>query len=263
MNLIPFEKLEASGNDFILFDCMEFEIVDLHDQKLMEHLCDRRFGIGADGVLAVYPHPSFDFEMKYLNSDGRFSSFCGNGSRAISLYCAEKFAKKELNFLARDGAHSSVIENNLVSVRMKNLSDFQDHPLGFFVDTGSPHLIQEVDHPESYNVVLEGRQLRQKFSQEGTNVNFIQLNEEGLFIRTYERGVEDETLACGTGITAAAYYFAIRNHKQGEVNVKVKSRGGDLTVSMIMDGRSAQQVILKGPAHRVFSGFIDVEKLKI
>jgi diaminopimelate epimerase len=253
--LIPFEKYEATGNDFIILDFFEFELFDLNNTDFIKSLCDRHFGIGADGLIALQKETDFDFRMKYFNSDGRKSSFCGNGSRASMQYMASKHSMKEFSFVAEDGPHKGSIQNDLVSVKMKDIISFQTTPYGKLIDSGSPHLIIEVENPWEYPVIEEGRRLRNLFGEDGVNVNFIHNSNSELKIATYERGVEWETLACGTGVTAAAYYKCLSDKLTGNLQVYVEAKGGALTVSLKLIDQTASDIWLTGKAKKVFSGF--------
>ena len=257
--LIPFEKYEATGNDFIIFDFFEFELFDLSDKDFIKSLCDRHFGIGADGLIALKKEEGLDFRMKYFNSDGRISSFCGNGSRASVKYMATKQSKKEFCFVAEDGLHLGRIKNDLVSVKMKDISSFQTTSYGKVIDSGSPHLIIEVANLVDFPVVEEGRKLRLLFGEDGVNVNFISKNDRGIQIATYERGVEWETLACGTGVTAAAYYFCLLDQLNGRHHVNIEAKGGPLNVSLNINEQTATDIWLNGGARKVFSGFYELE----
>ena len=260
MKILAFDKYEGAGNDFIILDFFAGESPDLNDQARMQRLCDRHFGIGADGIIALCPEEGWDFRMLYLNSDGRFSTFCGNGSRCISLFAHNKWKRDHFRFLAADGEHESEITGpGLVRVRMKDIKGMQQTRQGWLVDSGSPHLIREVENAFGHPVREEGRYFRQAFSEEGANVNFITQGEEGMLeIATYERGVEDETLACGTGIVASAYYKASMNGLTGHVVIPVRAKGGNLEVEMHLNNQAeASDVWLKGPARKVFSGFAE------
>ncbi|MBK9272011.1 MAG: diaminopimelate epimerase [Saprospiraceae bacterium] len=256
--ILPFEKYQAIGNDFIIFDCMEKDLIDYQDVILRRDLCDRRFGIGADGIIALTPSQQFDFKMLYYNSDGQPSSFCGNGSRCAISYMAGKLEKQELIFEAADGLHKGFYHGKEVSVQMRDIDQFEKTELGFFVFTGSPHLVIEVTDLENMDVQSVGRQIRNSYPKEGSNVNFIQNGPDGIKVRTYERGVEDETLSCGTGMTAAAYYCALKEPNQWAPQYIIHTKGGEAKVSMTISGQKASQVMLKGPAERVFSGFYDL-----
>ncbi len=258
MELIAFEKYEGAGNDFIILDFFHNEAIDLEDNEFMRRLCDRHFGIGADGIMALCPEEGLDFRMKYLNSDGNFSTFCGNGSRCISLYAFHKWGRKNFRFIAADGIHESVIvDNDTVRVKMKDIQTLEKTSNGILVQSGSPHLIFEVEDPLNYPIRDEGRFIRRAFSAEGANVNFVEIiNDHQIVMATYERGVEDETLACGTGIVAASYYL---NHKLGRPglrNTQIKVKGGELEVEMELNqALEASNIYLTGPARKTFSGF--------
>lgn len=252
---IPFEKYEATGNDFIILDFFEFEWIDLNDINLIKKMCDRHFGIGADGLIALCPEPGMDFKMNYYNSDGNPSSFCGNGSRASVRYMHSKQGKNNFSFTAFDGLHESYVKDQLVFVKMKDINGFESTPEGSLIQSGSPHLIREVTNPWVFEVNEHGRALRKKFDPDGVNVNFIEINQDILRIATYERGVEAETLACGTGVTASAYFAALKSKASGQFKQRIESKGGALEVQMDIAGSLATNIWLSGPAHQVFSGF--------
>lgn len=255
---IPFEKYEATGNDFIILDFFEFEWIDLNDINLIKHLCNRHFGIGADGLIALCPEPGMDFRMKYYNSDGNPSSFCGNGSRASVRYMQSKQGKNNFSFAAFDGPHESFVKNQMISVKMKDINGFESTPEGSLIQSGSPHLIREVINPWKFEVNEQGRALRKKFDPEGVNVNFIEIQSDILRIATYERGVEAETLACGTGVTASAYFAALKAEAKGHFKQAIESKGGPLEVQMDILGHNATNIWLSGPANQVFSGFYNL-----
>jgi diaminopimelate epimerase len=257
--LIPFEKYEATGNDFIILDFFEFTLFDLADTDFIKLLCDRHFGIGADGLIALQYENGFDFRMNYFNSDGRKSTFCGNGSRASIQYMASKHKKSDFSFIAQDGPHYGKVNDGLVSVKMKNIDSYQETPNGILIDSGSPHLIVEVKKPWEYPINEEGRRLRNLFGPDGVNVNFIEKSAKGLTIATYERGVEWETLACGTGVTAAAYYKCLSDKQSGSLFIEVDSKGGALHVNLNIHDKSATEIWLTGRARKVFSGFYEFE----
>jgi len=259
---LPFEKFQGTGNDFIILDFFEFEFLDLHQREFIERMCDRRFGIGADGLIAVCKEDGYDFRMKYLNSDGRFSTFCGNGSRCASAYVAQKLNLKTLNFIAADGPHSAWIKDNFVSVKMQDIQNYEQTPFGPLIQSGSPHLIREVPNPSMVDVFTQGKKLRYDFSSEGANINFVSNNNGFIQIATYERGVEDKTLSCGTGITASAYFYAVKNGVQGDIVQTIESEGGTLTVSLHLEGNIATNVILSGPAEWVYSGFYPMNRIR-
>ncbi|MBK9108123.1 MAG: diaminopimelate epimerase [Saprospiraceae bacterium] len=253
--MIPFEKYEATGNDFVLFDFFESEWFDINDHALIYNICQPHFGVGADGLLILKPHTSFDFEMLYYNADGNRSSFCGNGSRASVLYMANKQNKKELSFMAMDGPHLGILHNGVVSVQMKDIPNLVNHELGTIIESGSPHLMVEIDNPFESDINTEGQKIRRKFDPDGINVNFLKVEDDFITIATYERGVEAETLACGTGVTAAAYFANRKNNAQGQQTLKIKAKGGFLEVKMLLSGELATDIWLSGPSRKVYSGF--------
>ncbi|MBO3699454.1 diaminopimelate epimerase [Fabibacter sp. E12] len=221
-------------------------------------LCDRRFGVGADGVILIEEHGSADFEMIFFNPDGS-QSLCGNGSR-----CAVMFAnhlgmiQNETTFMAIDGLHQAYIEGGLVHLLMHEVSTYEKIGEDYLIDTGSPHYLKYVDNTESVDPVSEGREIRysDRFSNDGVNVNFLEkMSDDELKIRTYERGVEGETFSCGTGCTAAALSLGL---KTGTEQVKLNAVGGELKVSFKRDGEYFKDIYLIGPAERVFSGQISL-----
>jgi len=255
MDTIRFYKYQGTGNDFIMIDDRS-EKFNLEDHELIAHLCHRKFGIGADGLILIRNHSDADFEMVYYNSDGHLTSLCGNGSR-----CAVKFASQlgivndECTFMTVEGILEAKINAALVHIKMPDVSDVEVHPDHYFLYTGSPHHICFVDDIENHDVFNEGRKIRKgaPYFEEGSNVNFVEdLDKSEIFVRTYERGVEDETLSCGTGVTAAALVKAIDG---GTSPVKVKTLGGDLRVSFEKgESRSFRNIYLIGPAVKVFQG---------
>ena len=225
-------------------------------------MCDRRFGIGADGLMLLNTKTGYDFEMKYYNADGRESSMCGNGGR-----CLVKFAyhlgihKEKYHFKAIDGDHEAEIENSgIVRLRMKDVHEIQELNGDLIVDTGSPHYVTLVSDVMDYDVYKKGMEIRYSsvFSKEGINVNFVEQKGPGeIMVRTYERGVEDETLSCGTGVTASALSFPYLD--LGTNIVSVVTKGGALSVSYDRIGEhSFSNVWLCGPADKVFEVDIDL-----
>ena len=297
---LAFHKYQGAGNDFIMVDNTEGKLdYFCDDEQSVRRLCDRRFGVGADGLIQICKHPELMFEMKYYNCDGREGSLCGNGAR-----CAVAFAKQlgllhfnEAHFLAWDGPHFGLYDdvNDLVHVKMADVSDFTQHDEhNFLVNTGSPHHVAFLQTAlEDLNLLSAARDIRYgdlyKDTEGGINVNFVQVDQEGtLHIRTYERGVEAETLACGTGSVAAVLAHAYRksqpstNHSPVSAKVSsvparchvrscnidpgqmvhthVKARGGHLIVAYERaGGKGFRDVYLIGPAKYVFSGTYTVE----
>ncbi len=256
---IPFDKFQATGNDFIMIDQRSTHYLSRKDTDLIKKLCDRRFGIGADGLILLQLSDDVDFEMIYFNADGRESTLCGNGGRSIV-----KFAQgiglitDECEFLAIDGVHHAVInENGGVELQMNRVAlvnKFEDH---YTLDTGSPHYITFCDDINNVNVAEQGAAIRysDSFKRHGINVNFVQKNGSGIHVRTYERGVEDETLSCGTGVTAAAIAASL-NYEElpSEGSINIHTIGGDLLVKFEKEGETFKNIWLCGPAQKVFKG---------
>lgn len=253
----PFYKYQGTGNDFVLMDNRAGAI---HlDKNQVAHLCHRRFGIGADGLMLLEGEPGYDFKMVYYNSDGAESSMCGNGGRCITRFAYDLgIHKPEYLFLAVDGPHAATIEDKIVRLKMKDVTSVDHHATYSLIDTGSPHFVKMVTDLNHQNVVWEGRQIRNndRFKKHGVNVNFVETTDEsGIFVRTYERGVEDETLSCGTGVTAAALLNA--HNDMGFNHVNVKTLGGNLYVEYDKTGENRfENIWLCGPAERVFEGTV-------
>ena len=195
--LVHFFKYHGTGNDFIIVDNRQ-SVINPNDHKLIHKLCDRRFGIGADGFMLISSHDKQDFEMSYFNRDGSPGSLCGNGARCIAL-----FAKKHgitsgdnMEFLSFDGSHKAYIRNDLITIQMKDVTGITNTGEYFFLDTGSPHAVLFKNDVRSLNVCEEAQKIRydRQYDPGGTNVNYVQIEEHSIFVRTYERGVEDETL---------------------------------------------------------------------
>ncbi len=255
---IPFNKYQGTGNDFIIID-NRMSAFDASDSIKIRKLCDRRFGIGADGLMLILEHRDFDFEMKYFNSDGNEGSMCGNGGRCAAHFAfRHEIAGKEQRFIAFDGPHQAYISDNSVRLGMNDVIQPSLIDGNYFINTGSPHYVVPVTDVNSTNVVSEGRNLRysSKFAPDGTNVNFMQFLDNGIFVRTYERGVEDETLSCGTGVTASAIASVLSRHfVNGDINVR--TFGGDLNVKFKQGDGKITDIWLTGPATFVFEGTIN------
>lgn len=263
MNL-QFSKYQGAGNDFIMVNAMK-ETTELSEEQI-NNLCDRHFGIGADGLILLLPHAEFLFEMRYYNSDGKLGSMCGNGARATVAFASDEsvFTKPEGIFMAYDGPHSFFIrkgESHQVTISMTKVDTVEEKEQGLFINTGSPHLIVWNDNVDNVNVTEVGRALRmdKAFAPGGTNVNFVEiLDDNQLKVRTFERGVEDETLACGTGITAAAIALAHKQGFKGQSYIAVQAVGGDLLVRLNATDTGYESIHLSGPAQKVFSGEIAI-----
>lgn len=257
---LPFVKYQGTGNDFIMIDNRSGEWNEL-SVPTIQKLCDRRFGIGADGLIKINSFEGYDFEVDYYNSDGS-KSFCGNGAR-----CSVAFAHRlgitadSVSFMAIDGAHTADKKDGLVYLKMNDVSSIDDSQKEFVLHTGSPHFIHFTENVVDFDIVSYGKQIRYSdtYKQEGINVNAIhQLDDHSFEIRTYERGVEDETLSCGTGVTAAALALGRKNQVSGDFEYKVKSQGGNLSVKFTVSGAGFVNVWLIGPAESVFKGTVDV-----
>lgn len=255
----PFWKFQGNGNDFVIFDGME-KTPELSTEQI-RLLCHRRFGIGADGLIIIKPSNVADFEMDYYNADGHIASMCGNGGR-----CAAAFAQRmghvgsKMKFIAYDGLHEAIVLSVddstgefYVSLSMADVSLVERNKNYYSIDTGSPHYIEIVEKAAEINVVKEGRKTRssEQFSPDGTNVNFMEITDGRLFVRTYERGVEDETLSCGTGVTASAIAAFFETGKE---NFRIHTTGGDFEVDFKHDKGRFHSIWLKGPAKLVFIG---------
>lgn len=255
---LSFYKYQGTGNDFIMVDDRG-EKFDRHDVQLVSRLCDRKFGVGADGLILIRTGAGYDFEMIYFNPDGT-QSMCGNGARcavAFSHYLGIISGSAE--FLAIDGPHLGRYNNGEVELGMSPVDGILREGDDYFVDTGSPHHVRFVDQVRDYPVVEVGRQIRysDRYSPSGSNVNFVsQTSTDQIYVRTYERGVENETLSCGTGVTASALVFGFL---KGINQVNIQTPGGNLNVGFIPGTNGGfQSISLTGPAVQVFQGTIDL-----
>lgn len=255
---IPFYKYQGTGNDFIIIDNRENSFPKTN-VKFIQQLCDRRFGIGADGLILLESSKDYDFKMVYFNADGNEGSMCGNGGR-----CIVAFAKKlniinyKTTFDAVDGLHYATVEKGIVSLQMIDIDKIDIFDNHIFLNTGSPHHISFKDNIDTLNVKELGSKIRYgaPYFDEGSNINFAEQTSSNSFkVRTYERGVEDETLACGTGVTAVAIAANISNKTISNI-IKLEVLGGQLEVSFTRNDNSFNNVFLKGPAQFVFKGTI-------
>ena len=252
--IIEFYKYQGTGNDFIMIDDRQSNF-DISDNKLIAALCERRMGIGADGLILLRNHPSLDFEMIYFNSDGNQSSMCGNGGRCIIDFAAMlEVIKTETTFMAFDGEHKGQFLGDTISLQIQDVAEIVGEGNGLVLDTGSPHYIEMVDDLKYIDVNKEGRRIRNSapFKKEGININFVQDSAE-LEVRTYERGVEEETLSCGTGVVATALAMHYANCIDENL-VNVKTKGGELTVSFEEFNGGYKNIWLSGEASMVFAG---------
>ena len=262
MNL-NFYKYQGTGNDFILVDNRKSSYSFTNEQ--VAHLCNRRFGIGADGFILLEIEPGVDFKMVYYNSDGNLSSMCGNGGRCIVAFAKELgIIESKAKFIAVDGLHEAIIsDDGKVALKMQDVKEVELGENFYYLNTGSPHYVKLVDDLENYDVINEGRVIRnsERFKEEGTNVNFIQKTDDVLFVRTYERGVESETYSCGTGVTAAALVAAINGLSPDKNNCLIKTLGGYLEVSYekVLEF-NFYNIWLKGPAVKVYRGSTNLQE---
>lgn len=255
---LHFYKYQGAGNDFIMVDNRDLSFPKTNTQ-LINNLCNRRFGIGADGLILLEPSENEDFTMVYFNSDGNEGSMCGNGGRCIVAFAKQlNIIKNETTFNAIDGLHYATIENGIVSLKMIDVTEIEVSDKHAFLNTGSPHHICFSDNINNINVKEIGAKIRYgaPYFESGTNVNFVEKIATDTFkVRTYERGVEDETLACGTGVTAVA--IAAHNLNKTDTNaIKVEVLGGNLEVSFQKLKTNTPMYFLKGPAQFVFEGNI-------
>ena len=253
---IVFNKYEGTGNDFILIRNNPLTN-GLHEAGLIRELCDRRFGVGADGLMLIEEYGGYDFRMFYYNSDGSPGAMCGNGGR-----CAAHFAMRhmtgfhDLKFMADDGPHTACYKgDNIIEISIRDVTEVSETADGTVVNTGVPHLVVFTADNEKTDMVSFGRRLRWsgKYAPEGVNVNLVSVSDGLLNVRTYERGVEDETLSCGTGVTASAI-AAARAGKIVTLNPDIQVRGGYLSVRFSLTEKGASDIFLTGPATFVFSG---------
>lgn len=259
---LSFYKYQGTGNDFVVVD-NRWNVISKNDTNLIKRLCDRKFGIGADGLLLLEnpDHKEQDFRMEYFNADGKQSSMCGNGGRCMVAFARFlELIGEESSFNAIDGVHNAKVgDHDLISLQMQDVDQVQTGDNFNFLNTGSPHHVVFVKEVDGIDVKAKGAAIRnsEAYSQSGgTNVNFVEVLESGILkVRTFERGVEDETLSCGTGVTAAALAAFHSGHIESK-EVEIQSLGGKLKVRFELSGQGFTQVWLIGPAKQVFKGTI-------
>ena len=252
---IQFYKYQGTGNDFVIIDNRQ-DTFPKNDTKLITQICDRKLGVGADGLLLLENNSEVDFTMVYFNADGNLGTMCGNGGRCI-VHFAEflNIIKKETVFEAVDGLHKATINDGFISLKMNNVDNVEVSLNQMFLDTGSPHHVQLVSELDDFNVEKEGAIIRNEtYGKEGANVNFVEEIDKNTFaVRTYERGVEAETLSCGTGVTAVAIAMFETNITTSD-KITLKTKGGILKVSFNKTSNGYNDVYLVGPAVQVFKG---------
>jgi len=255
---LEFYKYQGAGNDFIIINNSS-NIFDKKNTQYIKQLCNRRFGIGADGLITLEKSVKYDFKMHYFNADGKESTMCGNGGRCIVAFAKKlKIIKNKTIFEAIDGIHHAEIIDNLINLQMIDVDFIVENKDFVFLNTGSPHHVSFQKEIDNLNVKEEGSKIRygKPYGKEGTNVNFVEQIAENIFkVRTYERGVEDETLACGTGVTAVAI-AAFQANKTKSNPIYLKTLGDMLEVSFENNDNKYHHVFLKGPATFVFKGLI-------
>ncbi|MDD2636849.1 MAG: diaminopimelate epimerase [Bacteroidales bacterium] len=252
--ILSFEKYHGTGNDFIIIDSNKLSTQLTSEQ--IAFLCHRRFGVGADGLMIIKKSKNYDFEMQYYNSDGFEGSMCGNGGRCISAYASKHgFAKKRMVFSAIDGIHTAEVEDDSVLLGMNDISNITKFKDGYFLNSGSPHFVSFIDNIMSFDVCAEGVKIanQERFAPERTNVNFVEFHNNNSKIATFERGVEDETLSCGTGTVATAITLHF-SKKTSATTIDLFAKGGKLSVSFDENDGIYQNIKLIGPAKFVFKG---------
>lgn len=260
---VPFYKYQGTGNDFILIDNRTKSIQNL-SSTIIAQCCNRKFGIGADGLMLLQNKAGFDFEMVYYNSDGNLSSMCGNGGRCITAFANFLGILKDQKayFLAVDGPHEAVVtKKDYVELKMTDVTTNNYNSSTIFLDTGSPHHIEFVEQIEGLDVYNKGKAIRNNkmYQKEGTNVNFVAVQaNDHIEVATYERGVEDETLSCGTGVTAAALAYHLEFSKSTPAPINIQTKGGQLKVHFKHQEHLFYDIWLCGPATAVFHGFINL-----
>ena len=260
---LVFHKYHGTGNDFILID--NRKNIFRPEEDIISALCHRRFGIGADGLMTLNSHPGTDFEMKYYNADGREGTMCGNGGRCITAFAGFlNIIDKETEFTAIDGVHKAGILSeagniSIISLQMQDVNLTEQQNGWFFFDTGSPHYVEFVENLDKIDVFAEGKKIRwdKRFQPEGTNVNFVEVADDRLKVATFERGVEDVTLSCGTGVTASALAASVVTGNEKDF-FEIETAGGNLKVHFKKEKNKFTDIWLEGPAERVFTGTIDI-----
>jgi len=253
-----FYKYQGTGNDFVMIDNRQ-QTFNKKNAKQIALLCDRRFGIGADGLILLENHPNLDFKMVYYNADGNESSMCGNGGRCLVAFAKHLGVINDTAvFEAIDGLHHATIDGDVVRLQMQDVNTIEKHPKHVFLNTGSPHHVQFEEQIEDFDIKTKGATIRygEPYNEAGSNVNFVKkINDQIFAVRTYERGVEDETLSCGTGVTAVALAMHALNETDKNL-ITLLVQGGELQVSFEVDNGVYKNIWLIGPATFVYKGSI-------
>ncbi len=262
---LKFSKYQGTGNDFIILDRFSDTSNDFDFlEEEIALLCDRRFGIGADGLIIIQKHPDYDFEMIYYNSDGNVSSMCGNGGRCIVHYAFSKsYVGKNCRFLAIDGEHKAKASADEISLQMKDVETVKRDGSAYVLDTGSPHYVYLSKIPEDKEFIAYAKEVRygEIYHTKGINVNCLEkTGDDVLEVLTYERGVEDITFSCGTGVVAAAITQSIYEKQKENFNYKILTKGGALKVSGNISEGKFHDIWLIGPAMHVYEGLFNLQK---
>ena len=254
-----FYKYQATGNDFILID-NRLKTFDKNDTKLISRLCNRNFGIGADGLILVEEEKEFDFRMVYFNSDGKQSSMCGNGGRSIVSFAKRlNIIQNTATFVAIDGIHQAFIEDDFIKLKMNDVDEIKINNGDYILDTGSPHFVSLRKNVSDLDVKKQGSAIRNMdiFKKKGINVNFVEhVGDNTFFVRTYERGVESETLSCGTGVTAVAIAMHLSGKTSGN-KIRLNTLGGILEVYFNKNESIYTDIWLCGPSELIFEGILN------
>ena len=252
---IAFCKYHGTGNDFIVIDNRSL-FFPRDNFKLINSMCDRHFGIGADGLILLESGKDTDLKMTYFNADGNIGSMCGNGGRCFTHFAKHLgLVQDALQFEAVDGIHEASIDQGIISLKMNDVDQVIVHKDHVYVDTGSPHHVEYVSDLENFDVVGTGRKIRYEvYGEEGSNVNFVErIKEDSFYVRTYERGVEDETLSCGTGVTAVAL-ASFETKRSRSNSIQLRTHGGELEVRFRKEEGKYGHIYLTGPATLVYKG---------
>ncbi len=258
MHNIQFVKYQGTGNDFVMIDGRGHDYQNEWTTEQIAHMCDRRFGIGGDGLIILVEEAGYDFRMIYFNADGSQSTMCGNGGRCIVAFANElSVIKDKTSFIAIDGPHEAIINSGLVQLKMQDVLSWSKDGDAYVLDTGSPHYVKFVDDVQAVDVPKEGSAIRYSdtYKQDGINVNFVEKTSDGISVATYERGVEDQTFSCGTGVVAASIAYTLGADLAG-VDVAITTLGGELSVRVQRMGDKFLDIWLVGPAVRAFAGEI-------
>lgn len=258
MTMIEFFKYHGTGNDFIIIDNRAKMFIT--DTEKIKKMCHRRFGIGADGLMLLENSDKYDFIMRYFNSDGNEGSMCGNGGRSITKFASDLgIINNNAIFLASDGVHKAEINDGIISLLMNNVNEIKTSPNSYFINTGSPHHIEFIENVEEFDVFNRGQEIRnnKQIYPLGTNVNFVEVFENYIYVRTFERGVEDETFSCGTGVVASAIAYSSKFNKN-QTPINIKTKGGNLSVRFTKKDNTYCDIWLTGPALKVYKGIINI-----